>query len=333
MSSNSHPPQRRLVITGASGYLGQHLLSRFLTTLPSHYEVFALFGDSSYDEFVEAVRKIDTAVTVHVESLDLTDAAAVQAWVSSHSNSASPLDLCLHLAALSSPKACEDHPVKADAINNPVAFLEALAVAHVPTVALSTDQVYDGTAAPYVETDHSHPVNVYGQTKVAMEVFLEKFFSEHSTPHIALRSSIMLGPLAPILPAQAHSTFLHFCESRAREAQQTQFYVDEMRNVVSVQDVVNVLLYFGQHGISAPGVYNMGGKDRVSRLDMARAVCSHFGYDSSTVLVPTIKANLPPSGVASPLDISMDSSKLAKLTGIQSMGLEEIVKSTFPENT
>lgn len=318
--------KRRIVLTGASGFLGQHLLSSFLFS-PSHFEIFVLFGGSSdKEEFMHAIQSIETPVTTHLQALDLSDAAAAKQWVEAQ---APPLDLCLHLAALSSPRLCEEHPERAHATNNPTAFLEALAVARVPTVILSTDQVYDGTTeALYRETDATHPVNTYGQTKVALEHSLAEIFTKHSIPHVSLRSSIILGPRAPL--SEAHDTFLHFCEKRGREQQETTFYTDEIRNVVSVQNVVSVLLYFCRQGISpaACGVYNMGGKDQASRYDMAQAVCAHFGYKTD-ILIAAEKANLPPSGVASPLDISMDSTKLETLTGVQFKGLQDIVKDTF----
>eukprot|EP00544_Gedaniella_sp_CCMP2646_P009162 CAMPEP_0202502336 /NCGR_PEP_ID=MMETSP1361-20130828/38686_1 /ASSEMBLY_ACC=CAM_ASM_000849 /TAXON_ID=210615 /ORGANISM="Staurosira complex sp., Strain CCMP2646" /LENGTH=52 /DNA_ID=CAMNT_0049135329 /DNA_START=183 /DNA_END=338 /DNA_ORIENTATION=+ len=52
----------------------------------------------------------------------------------------------------------------------------------------------------------------------------------------------------------------------------------------------------------------MGGKERVSRYNMAKSVFQRFDYDTQC-LVAKEKASLPAFAVASPLDISMDSTK------------------------
>lgn len=308
---------KRIVLTGSSGFVGQHVLSRLMQE-PS-FEVHALYREQNGFPKAVAAAGISSA-KVHFESLDLTDEMAVQEWVASHPD----VDLCLHLAAMSNPSVCEQEPQKALECNNPQHWFRALFSQNIPIVALSTDQVYDGTNAPYKETDAANPVNVYGTTKVAMEHSLQS----SSTPHIVLRSSIVLGPLAPF--GGAHSTFLHFIETRSE--QETVFYSDECRSVVSTKDVVNVILFVCQHGITSSGIYNMGGRDRVSRYDMAHAVFGHFGYDTR-YLVAKKKASLRVAGVASPLDISMDSTKLSQLIGIQFQGLDDIIRDTFPKKS
>ena len=308
---------KRIVLTGASGFVGQHVLSR-LTQMPS-LEIHALCRD--IEDFSEAVAATPCAATttVHVVSLDLTDQEAIDKWLKAHCS----FHICLHLAAMANPRDCQEAPEQAMACNNPEHWFRALASHGIPVVALSTDQVYDGTKGSfYVESDPVNPVNVYGTTKVAMEKTLRELTS---IPSVCLRSSIVLGPLAPF--GNAHSTFLHFCQSR--NEQETDFYTDECRSVVSVGDVVNVLMHFVKYGVSDTATFNMGGRDRVSRYDMAQAVYRHFRYDTQ-YLVPKEKATLPTGGVASPLDISMDSSKVEQLTRIQFKGICDIIRETYP---
>ena len=58
--------------------------------------------------------------------------------------------------------------------------------AHACFVFLSTDQVYDGLAAPYTETSAAAPVNVYGQSKLSLERALTAALPSRS---VCLRSS------------------------------------------------------------------------------------------------------------------------------------------------
>lgn len=307
---------RSLILTGASGFVGQHVLSRLMQR--KSLEIHALCRDiETFSAAVSAAPR-EATTTVTVSSLDLTDQEAIDKWITEHPN----LDICLHLAAMSNPRACEETPQVAMACNNPTKWFHSLSSRGIPIVALSTDQVYDGTKGSlYVETDDTNPVNVYGKSKVAMEEYVQ----QQPTKCVSLRSSIVLGPHAPF--GNAHSTFLHFCETRNK--QETIFYTDECRTVISVDDVVNVLIYFCEHGFSESATFNMGGKERVSRYDMAKSVFQRFDYDTQ-YLVAKEKALLPAFAVASPLDISMDSTKLEKLTGFQFEGLDEIVQKTFP---
>lgn len=357
--------RKRIILTGASGYLGQHLLHKwmfqasdndddaevqdfsFFIPNDEQWEIFALYSSmAGFEKLIEETvvsaaasqnsshRRRRVNVQVIVESMDVTQSSTVlRDWIVSHL----PLDVCIHTAAISNPGVCEEQPELAHAINVPKHFLQSLADHHVPVVALSTDQVFDGTKPLrkssegvslqfYTETDTPNPLNAYGTSKVSMEEFLQ-LACPHS--HVSLRSSIILGPLAPF--GKAHSTFLHFCSSR--QDQDTDFFTDECRTVVSIRNVLQVLHFFAQHPPNATtsGVYHMGGRDRVSRYDMARATFEHLGFDTQ-YLKPTLKAELPPGKVQSPLDISMDSSKLAKLLKVESwLGIHDIVRDTFPK--
>ena len=305
-----------------------------------------------FPEAVQAMvsKSSKSGVQVQVHTLDLTNADNVQAWIAHY---APQMDVCIHSAALSVPPLCQADPQTAQALNVPSVFLEGLAQHDVSIIALSTDQVYDGESNPkpyYSETSPVAPLNTYGTTKVQLEECLGKLSQKYSNSKkqlttVALRSSIMLGPKAPILGDQAHATFLHFCAGR--QDQETTFYTDECRSVIAVDNVVDVLRWFAsacllQNGddknsppnanVVVGGVYNMGGPERVSRYDMAQAVFRHFGYDEEK-LVAAEKASLPSQEVKSPLDIAMDSSKLYLSVGnaVQFKGMKDIVSWTFAD--
>ena len=74
-------------------------------------------------------------------------------------------------------------------------------------------------------------------------------------------------------------------------------------------------------------VYNLGGPNRVNRIDMAQAVFEHFGYDKKYILPIEQKAETVP------LDISMNNQKLQEFTGIvhEPATLKEMVELTFPK--
>ena len=104
-----------------------------------------------------------------------------------------------------------------------------------------------------------------------------------------------------------------------------------MRSANFVGDVVRLIVWFARHlGVdSEGGVFNMGGPEMLTRVQVAEAVARHRGYD--TALVHAVKRAdvVPPGAVASPPDISMDSSKLSAATGIAMTPLAEMVKLSF----
>ena len=71
----------------------------------------------------------------------------------------------------------------------------------------------------------------------------------------------------------------------------------------------------------------MGGPERVTRVEVAEAVAAQGGYDAPQLIRPVARSSLPPAAraVASPPDISMDSTKLRSLTGHPATRLAEMV--------
>lgn len=302
-----------------------------------HYVVVALYHKC--EGFSDAVNATPCHedLTVIVQSCDLTSSTDLDRFFEAPENSS--FDICVHTAALSSPRACQQNPERAQLINVPREFFQRLASRKepVPIVALSTDQVYDGTkdvpaAGPYVEgKDLPKPLNVYGQTKLDMEEYLQQIYPEgdkqedsttiHATSagkRVALlRSSIILGPKAPF--GGAHDTFLHFCQSR--KLQETTFFTNEWRTVVGVHHVCRVLDWmihnFGTMDLPQGEdafceVYHLGGPNRVNRYEMAETVFEVLGYGNNKANLLRVEQTSP----TSPLDISMDSSKLRAITGI-----------------
>ena len=312
---------KNILITGASGYLGQHLISALCSCSDSKYKICAAYGTlSTFEEDVVSSSQIsssDSSVTL-LKNLDLTSKEAISSTIQSHG----PFDAVVHLAAISSPGVCEKEPDQARAVNVPSALLDALP-STTDVIYLSTDQVYDGLNAPYVETDEAKPVNLYGRTKLEFEQLLMDKCSTNNA--VALRSSLIIGAETPFRCRK--QTFLQFVHDRLQKQEDTSFFTDEYRNVVYVGDICKVIRHFIDNGIGerAAGVYNMGGADRVSRLDFAETVAKHCGLQTSCAK-GVARSSLPPGPVASPPDISMDSSKLEEATGIKMLGLADMIQ-------
>lgn len=98
------------------------------------------------------------------------------------------IDLVINGAAYTAVDQAESEPDLARRINagSVAALAEACTRRGVPVIHLSTDYVFDGTKpAPYVETDATHPLNVYGRTKLEGEIALRAA----QPKHLILRTS------------------------------------------------------------------------------------------------------------------------------------------------
>ena len=140
-----------VLVTGANGQLGSEIQNN--THRISNY----YFSDA--------------------DSLDITDAQAIRAFVQQHA-----IDLIVNCAAYTNVDKAEDDCATAEAINHTaVAHLASVCKEfQLPLIHISTDYVFGGTKnTPYSETDATQPLGVYGRTKLAGEQAIQNSGIEH----------------------------------------------------------------------------------------------------------------------------------------------------------
>ena len=323
----------KLLVTGASGYLGQHLLKALLEE--ENYDLTAAYGSlESFQKDCETTFSKDGSKfnVIDGTTLDWASETSVQNFFLENT-----FDVIINLAAMSSPYKCEHDTGSAISTNCPKSLISALTRIGETTkvIQLSTDQVYDGFHAPYVEEDEASPVNFYGKSKLEFERLLLSTERAKIKP-IILRSSLILGDDTPGICRK--QSFLQFVKERLLNQQETDFYSNEYRNVVFTEDVVKVIKYFIKNEcLAETPVFNMGGKDRVSRVQIAEEVAKVLGVDSKfikkTQRAPMVPLNVTVSNdeiiVRSPPDISMNICKIQEETGIIMLGLEDLVRKSL----
>lgn len=243
--------------------------------------------------------------------------------------SAIDMDAVINCIAISEPAACERDPSKARSVNIPIHLLDALNQYKSRTdrepllIFLSTDQVYDGSHAFWLEEDPTEPINAYGRSKLEAEREIRTRWQRH----VILRSSIIYGPGLPI----KRSLFLQFADEALRSKQPTIFFEDEWRCPIYVQDIVEICRRLVDRSIGGRcpyGTFNMGGPQRLSRVDMARYLANYRGWDPLNI-VPVPRDSVVRS-TRSPADISMDSTALATGLGFKMTLFSEALRSIFP---
>lgn len=318
--------KKKVLVVGGTGYLGQHLLqglsetqARAPTTSPFCYDLaFTHHSSPLPPPLLEA---IPNALAFHVDLRTGNGFEAIsQAFGQPH--------VVVNCAALSVPRACEMDPTAAMSINVPSALIKWLSTFKeniTLLIHLSTDQVYEGVKSFYKEEDETVPVNVYGKSKMAAE----QFISTNCLNFAILRSSIIIGPqtISPV----PKSLPIQWMDGVLCKGDTVDFFHDEFRCPVYVKDLVTVILTLTNKWISEGKqmqlILNVGGPDRLSRVQMAEAVAHIRGYNTS--LIKSVSASSVDRGVKSPTDISMDITKLMQTLDFSPIPFRDGVRLTL----
>lgn len=148
----------RVLLTGAQGQLGCELMA----TQPDHLTVMALSR----------------------QQLDITSSEQVNAVMAQFQP-----HYVINAAAYNAVDAAEQNQQAADAVNVTGVrnLVEAVSRTQAFLLHISTDYVFDGhTQHPYAPSSMTHPLNVYGSTKLAGEQLIQNSVAERS---LILRTS------------------------------------------------------------------------------------------------------------------------------------------------
>ena len=118
-------------------------------------------------ELLRTCAPLGEVVALDYPDVDLSDSRSLRELV----GSVKP-DIIINAAAYTNVDKAESEPEKARAINatGPGVLAEEAKKSNAVLVHYSTDYVFDGTkSSPYIETDPTNPLNVYGQTKLEGE--------------------------------------------------------------------------------------------------------------------------------------------------------------------
>lgn len=188
---------------------------------------------------------------------DLEDETSIRNAVA-----ASGPTLVVNAAAYTAVDKAEQEPDKAFAVNRDGARSVAAAAAAtgVPLIHLSTDYVYPGDKPePYVETDATGPLGVYGKSKLAGEQAVR---DAHPSPLI-LRTSWVYSPFG----ANFVKTMLRLATSRPAIS----VVDDQVGNPTSALDLADAILRIAP-GLVTGGTYHLCGSGEASWCAVARHV-------------------------------------------------------------
>jgi dTDP-4-dehydrorhamnose reductase len=201
----------------------------------------------------------------------------------------------VHAAAITHIEQAHDDPELARLTNVDATerLVEMAAEFSARFVSISTDLVFDGSSPPYNESSEARPLSVYGRTKLDGEAFVHSY-----ERGVVVRLPLMYG-----LPAVDRPTTFQ-AQLRSIQARAAlRLFKDEFRTPISLTDAARACVLVARSGVTK-GVH-VGGPERLSRLDMGRAVARAIGLgDASIVPISQADATFPEPR---PRDVSLDS--------------------------
>ena len=231
----------KVAITGAAGLFGHGLVAAFST----RHDVYPLTRADA----------------------DITDAEAIRAAL----ERIRP-DLVVHPAGIPDIDICEADPANAFRVNyqGTCNVAEAARSVGAGLVHISTDAVFDGgKVTPYVETDPTAPITVYGRTKLQAEQAaktLERYW--------IFRVSVLFGPGK-----------INFVEKGLRKLAAGEEYKvasDQLGCAIHTVDAGLKIMEVAEAG--RYGLYHLANQGACTRFELARAAAELAGLDPAKVI-------------------------------------------------
>jgi len=248
-----------VLITGANGFLGQHL-TLFLSNMNISL-ICSGKGDCRMDITVlNKIKYIQADLTIQEEVNNLIDCSKPD-WV-------------IHCAAMSKPNDC--HFNREDCITNNLKATEYLVKASEINAAkflyMSSDFVF-GENGPNREDDIPAPLNFYGESKL----LAEQIVATNSQHWVIIRPVLIYGKQLAGTPA----SFLHWVQNNLEKGNPIKVVNDQLRTPTYVGDICEGI--YKAITTNAKGIYHLAGDDVLSPYQMAICFAETYGLDTSLI--------------------------------------------------
>ncbi len=274
---------KKLLVTGASGFLGWQVCA----AAPKQWSIVATSQSRR-----EAVYPKTPYLPCDLREKDAT-------W---RLLKAVKPDAVFHLAAFSNTNYCEKHPEESRQLNVAATarLAEMCAERNIRLVFTSSEQVYDGSAEHYAESDESKPRNEYGRQKLAAE---GQIF-EALPGACAVRIAVMFGQAHPSSPSFLQQWLEHWQQMLPVTA-----FHDEHRSFMSGEMAADGLFFL--LGKDAEGVFNLSGATAHSRYDFA--LLSRGIFNLKNAIVRKSAQKDVEMAASRPPNLVLDNSKIEAL--------------------
>jgi len=294
----------KILITGANGLLGQHLVKRLL----EHYHSIIATGKGL------SRLPFEKSATYTYVDVDITDEGK---WIDLI-NGQKP-DVIVHAAAATQVDECELDQTACYNTNvkGTEYVLAGAAAINCHFVYISTDFVFDGTKGNYIENDPPNPVSWYGQTKMKAEAMVRS----SDLPWSIARTCLVYGNVLK----GTRSNVITWVKQKLESGNKIKVVNDQWRTPTYVDDLAKGIQLMIEQ--KATGVYHISGKDLLTPYDMAIKTADFFQLDKS--LIEKADASSFSQPAKRPPKTGFDISKARNELGYEPINFEEGLRAMF----
>ncbi len=283
----------KILVTGGSGLLGRALLRQ---ASEHHLDAVGTYNRASQERGI---------------LLDVTDQERVREAI----QQVQP-EWIIHAAALTDVDRCEREPDEAWRANahGTKNVVDAGKECGARVLYVSTDYVFDGEHGPYTEEDAPHPINVYGESKLAGERF-----TLAEPANVVARVCVLYGPDKP--------NFVTWVINALRTGTPINVVDDQLNTPTYTNNCALALLELCKRRLT--GIYHVSGREQLSRYDFARAIADVFGLNSKLINVTT--TDMLQQLARRPMNSSLRVEKAERALGMRLAGAHEGLRAMREE--
>jgi len=287
--------KKRIFVTGSNGMLGQRIVHYF-----SKLENVELMACSVEDKQVPGDKEVEYI------QCDLRKRESIKSAVLNFYP-----DFIINAAAFTNVDLSESDRENAWKLNvKGVEYLaETCRVLDAHLIHISSDYVFDGKRGPYSEEAKPNPLGYYGRTKLASENALKI----SGAVNTIIRTNVLYGV------ANSRPDFVRWVINSLRSNKQINIVTDQINNPTYIDDLVSAISKIIE--FQRQGIYNIGGRDFLSRYDFTIKIADYFNLDKNLINpIKTVDLN---QAAPRPLSSGLITIKAESQLGFKPHSIEE----------
>jgi dTDP-glucose 4,6-dehydratase len=262
---------KNILITGGAGFIGSHVVRRFVTNYPQ-YHIFNLDA-LTYAGNLENIADIENAPNYTFVKGDITDETFVTNLFSKHQ-----FDGVIHLAAESHVDRSITDPlafVKTNVIGTMILLNAAKTIWKTSDSSkrfyhISTDEVYGtlGATGLFIETTAYDPNSPYSASKASSDHFVRAYGETYGLPFVITNCSNNYGPNH--FPEKLIPLFIHnIINNKPLPVYGDGKYTRDWLYVIDHARAIDLVFHEGKNHET----YNIGGFNEWQNIDLVKLLC------------------------------------------------------------